>query len=555
MRKLYNNPMKSIKMKFAILTSSAVIVSAISTGIMGLIFSENILENESTRNIELYSDNTAQKINSQILEIEGICNSLGNVSYGLLPEDLDSMRENQEVLDEYVEAMKAQSIAIVGNNLEDCIMYLRFNPELFGPLDGFYIQRQQAGMDFSNIPMTDFSEYDRSETAHVGWYYIPVDRGTPTWMVQYRNPSTGKKLLSYVIPIYKDGYTIGIMGMDLNIDNLATIIDDIKVYDTGFAVILDSNKTIICHSKYEVDISEDVDKLTENVINDIDVKSKQLYEYSYGNKNYKIKCQELDNGMVFVMVAPKNEIYKELAELPMNLIPIIVVIGLIVIVLSLSFTNKITKPLRELTLVADRIAKGDYNTPIDVNGEDEVAQLASALRKTSSELNKYDIHMKSIAYRDGLTNLKNKSAYNDYVNTCIELMKDHNNKLTVVVMDVNNLKSANDNYGHEVGDLLILDVVNLIKLVFGDDASFRIGGDEFVAFLHDEDSDHAQTFTKRFKDEIKLFNQNEHKYGELSVAIGTATYHEKDTYEDVFARADAKMYKNKKKQKAEKSKV
>lgn len=87
--------------------------------------------------------------------------------------------------------------------------------------------------------------------------------------------------------------------------------------------------------------------------------------------------------------------------------------------------------------------------------------------------------LEKLSYEDGLTGLYNRNKFNHVL---IELKENVPDSLAVVYMDLNGLKLVNDTYGHEQGDILIQTAARNIKVVFGKE-TYRIGGDEFVAFL------------------------------------------------------------------------
>lgn len=160
-----------------------------------------------------------------------------------------------------------------------------------------------------------------------------------------------------------------------------------------------------------------------------------------------------------------------------------------------------------------------------------------------------------IAYTDSLTGIKNRSAYTEKVEEINGLIKKENGAFGVVIFDVNNLKAINDTIGHEVGDKLIISASKMINQVFKKNALYRIGGDEFVAILEQEELECYQELLEKFQSlngknsnalpqEIKIF-----------VACGIATYNEliHKSYEDVFREADEAMYMNKMQMKRDKN--
>ena len=145
------------------------------------------------------------------------------------------------------------------------------------------------------------------------------------------------------------------------------------------------------------------------------------------------------------------------------------------------------------------------------------------------------------AYKDALTNVKNKLAY---LETLADLEMDiESGKLTeygVVVFDVNGLKEINDTRGHDIGDEYIKSGCSVICHQFEHSPIFRIGGDEFVAILKGDDYARKEELIESFRKKIA---ENQKK-GEVVVASGLAVYdvNSDDSFNDVFRRADKDMY-------------
>lgn len=89
-----------------------------------------------------------------------------------------------------------------------------------------------------------------------------------------------------------------------------------------------------------------------------------------------------------------------------------------------------------------------------------------------------------LAHHDSLTGLPNRVVLNDRLEQAITLAKRNNTNLAVLFVDLNGFKQINDTYGHEVGDILLQQVTQRLKLLFRETDTFaRMGGDEFVVLL------------------------------------------------------------------------
>lgn len=131
--------------------------------------------------------------------------------------------------------------------------------------------------------------------------------------------------------------------------------------------------------------------------------------------------------------------------------------------ITIHVTREMTRPLKELTEAAQKVAGGDLEVNIDCESKDEVGVLADSVQQMVNHLRHYIDYVNEQAYTDALTGVANKAAYKEYVDKLDKRAADEKIKYAVVVMDINNLKKINDNFGHEFGDMLIRDASRLIQ--------------------------------------------------------------------------------------------
>lgn len=131
-----------------------------------------------------------------------------------------------------------------------------------------------------------------------------------------------------------------------------------------------------------------------------------------------------------------------------------------------------------------------------------------------------------------------------------EILKnsDKSNGIMIIV-DLDDLKSINDNLGHIAGDEAIIGIAEVIKSSFRQtDILMRYGGDEFVVFLPDE-VDNIETVTDRMEMLVKKVASifiGEHKEKNIHCSVGYASAIEGDTFDTLFSRADKALYHVKK---------
>ena len=189
------------------------------------------------------------------------------------------------------------------------------------------------------------------------------------------------------------------------------------------------------------------------------------------------------------------------------------------------------------------------NNGIKVYSGEHIDELNEKIQNMQKDIKRYLEYMKKQAYMDNMTGVKNKTAYLKIVEALNNHIYSGMADFSVAVFDVNGLKSVNDSYGHEAGDLLICGVADCIIDVFGGDRCFRIGGDEFIVIMMNTQEKDIREFFSVLEDNFNKWKNEKYENIRLSAAMGAARYVKEidSNYNSVFRRADDDMYDNKKK--------
>ncbi len=125
----------------------------------------------------------------------------------------------------------------------------------------------------------------------------------------------------------------------------------------------------------------------------------------------------------------------------------------------------------------------------------------------------------------------------------------------VGVFDCDNLKTINDKYGHEKGDIYLKTASRLICRVFQHSPVFRIGGDEFSVILQNDDLQNRDALIQQFNSSMaELSAAAKNQWEQAHIAMGIAVYDPQTDHQvnDVIRRADEIMYDNKRARKGAK---
>ena len=178
-----------------------------------------------------------------------------------------------------------------------------------------------------------------------------------------------------------------------------------------------------------------------------------------------------------------------------------------------------------------------------------MTNLSRAKNSIQAQEEKLD-QMSETAYKDALTRVGNQASFNKLTDTLNRDIAEKKAKFAIVMVDLNNLKYVNDTYGHKYGDSYIKGCCNIICSIYKRSPVFRVGGDEFVVVLRNED------YISRLLRMTQITEAFMASYGQesaqpwekYSASVGMSEYTDADTNVDqVVKRADAAMYENKQK--------
>jgi two-component system cell cycle response regulator len=156
-------------------------------------------------------------------------------------------------------------------------------------------------------------------------------------------------------------------------------------------------------------------------------------------------------------------------------------------------------------------------------------------------------HYRALATRDSLTGLYNRHYFNEIIHKEIERAKRYGQKLSIIMVDIDNFKHMNDTYGHQHGDGVLRECASILnKAVRSSDILCRFGGDEFMIVTPETDCTANDALLSRINRYVSEWNEQISTPGyELSLSMGCAVWEYGKDLMAVMREADNLMYEDK----------
>lgn len=266
-----------------------------------------------------------------------------------------------------------------------------------------------------------------------GWYQDAKSKRTTVFTSPYIDTATGNMIITVASPIYEKGEFAGVFGCDITLEAVMDILGSMKISENGYPVLVDNDDKFMAHggsASYSPHIENNAAIITDvsSIKGDyLEVLSKASADSVYFEKNKDYdgkskyfaftKLSTTDWSLGYVI--PTGDINSRLtgnAIFFAVLCVVFIVIGDGIVILV---SRKQTKPLKEITKIAGRMAEGDFSASFDYNADDEIGKLINSLAVCTGVTQRYlnDISAKLERLSEGDFTVEITEEYiGDYVN-------------------------------------------------------------------------------------------------------------------------------------------
>ena len=536
--------MHTIRAKITTRTMAAIVLAMAIATLSGVLAIRSI-GRASARQTMLLLCEVGQK--NLDVYFEGVEHSVQMVS-AYASSDLEGIDE--EHLAEHLERLRDVFMRMAYRTTGVLTYYYRIDPEISEDLLGFWYVNLN-GRGFKEHEVTDITLYDTSSTDSLVWFTVPKVTGKHMWLPPYVTDNLGQRVISYNVPVYFEGTFVGVLGIEIEYSDMAEEINNITLFEHGYAFLTDADGRVVYHP--DIDVA-DLERGEGIMAPSESLQGGAFYSYVLDGVEKTAVWLPLSNGMRIHVTVPVAEVEEGWQRWAKGMFGVSAVVLIVFGFAIMRFADHITKPLGDLTEAATQVSAGNYDVALVYDGDDEVGILTRAFKVLIADLKVYIADLSDRAYMDALTTVRNKGAFTSYLHKIqVQMASGDPVELAICVFDCNGLKSVNDLYGHEKGDIYLTGASQAICAVFRRSPVFRVGGDEFVAVLRGLDYEAREELLARF-DEVCAASRHEgaEPWERVDVARGMADFDPAvdHTLSDTLRRADQDMYVNKRTQKA-----
>ena len=384
-------------------------------------------------------------------------------------------------------------------------------------------------------------------------YGMPLPTaGTPTQLMRvfdtgeyvltdmFIGPVTKKYAIAIGVPVYRGDTIAYSLNIGLSPDRIAEILDRHKIPEGWIARVLDGSGTIIAHSQKITELvgKKAVDPLPERVA----VADEESLE-SLSRDGVPVVTSFSRSALwrwSVAISAPKSLLKKELYQQLVWVVSGIILALLLGIWLASRLAERVISSVRDLNNAARALCNGN---PVELpRVQIKEADAVGVAMVQISEIMKQVRHR---AYHDVLTGLANRALFEELLRRQFSLVERSKGRLAILAIDLDGFKAVNDRQGHAAGDeVLKIAARRMTHTIRSSDTAARIGGDEFLILLCDDEQAGAMQMAERLIASLSLPYPGVKT--PVSASIGVAVYPQcGKTIEALIESADRALYRAK----------
>ena len=229
--------MKKISTKIILSIAACVILTAIAIGAISIYSSKKQLLPEAEGRMQALSKQYANEIDITYIKYQNILDGM----YQYIFNSMEGKKTyDQAYVDEYIMEMRFYMMNLAKQH-DIPSFYAYFNPTFFNKCIGAWIK------GWETIPIDSKEAYQKylDQDPRFDFYYAAEEARNPVWLNPIKYDDMDVECITYAMPVYMAGKLQMIIGMDVPFDNIRTLLNELEVYETGYAIMLSPNQEFL----------------------------------------------------------------------------------------------------------------------------------------------------------------------------------------------------------------------------------------------------------------------------------------------------------------------
>lgn len=311
--------MDGIKKKITSLTVCFVVLAMGIATFLGVTALKDIGNRDSNQLLLLMCETGQKNLDSYFKNVE---QSVSMVS-AYVESDLDGLDDAK--LQAHLERVRFFFNRLAYKSSGILTYYYRIDPAISQNVKGFWYVNNGEGIMEHEV--TDISRYDVRDTSKLVWFTVPRNTGRAVWLPPYITDNLGARVISYNVPVYYQGKFVGVIGIELDYFNVANIINNITMYEGGYAFLNDEEGRIIYHPRMDVMTMEEQPAVPRGLLSNY-----KFINYNFEGVEKQAVWLPLSNGMRLNLTVPVNELNADWQRWSVRMLVIYVVLLIFFIV-------------------------------------------------------------------------------------------------------------------------------------------------------------------------------------------------------------------------------
>jgi methyl-accepting chemotaxis protein len=218
------------------------------------------------------------------------------------------------------------------------------------------------------------------------WYKTAIgDPGKVNMTSAYAANGSDSIIVSNVVTIEKDGKQNGVLGLDVSLKGLTSLIKEIKIGKNGYVILAQKDGTILADPKNQKLNFQPMSKLKVPELKKLDKDT--TIEAKMDGKDYVLTTVSSDiNGWKYISVIEKNEITASADHISKILLILGSIVAVIAIVVSFFMSSRITRDIKKLSALSLAMSKGDLTQQVTIRSKDEIGETGNNFNLMANSL-------------------------------------------------------------------------------------------------------------------------------------------------------------------------